>query len=185
MALRHVAAGVLVAAALLAALAGPALGQALAEDMDWGLAPPSQLRQPPYEGPTPTTIAGARVISTRGLQAMLAEAVPPVLIDVAGGEGHRTLPEAYWIPGAGRGANYIDDTQASLAALLARLTQQDKQRPLVFFCVSVTCWLSYNAALRAAAAGYANVYWYRGGLEAWREAGLPLADMAPASVQPQ
>jgi rhodanese-related sulfurtransferase len=43
----------------------------------------------------------------------------------------------------------------------------------VFFCSGVRCWLSYNAALRAVRGGYANVYWYRGGIDAWRAAGLP------------
>ena len=31
----------------------------------------------------------------------------------------------------------------------------------------------YNLALRVRHAGYANVYWYRGGREAWEVAGLP------------
>jgi len=31
------------------------------------------------------------------------------------------------------------------------------------------------AALRAVAAGYGKVYWYRGGIEAWTAAGLPTA----------
>ena len=31
------------------------------------------------------------------------------------------------------------------------------------------------AALRAVAAGYGKVYWYRGGAEAWMAAGLPTA----------
>jgi rhodanese-related sulfurtransferase len=49
----------------------------------------------------------------------------------------------------------------------------DRNMPLVIFCDSTVCWQSYNAALRAASAGYVNVYWYRGGVEAWRAAGLP------------
>jgi PQQ-dependent catabolism-associated CXXCW motif protein len=53
--------------------------------------------------------------------------------------------------------------------------------PLVFFCVNSQCWLSYNASLRAAALGYTNVYWYRGGIESWRAAGLPLARVAASS----
>jgi rhodanese-related sulfurtransferase len=34
--------------------------------------------------------------------------------------------------------------------------------------------MSYNAALRAIAAGYSNVLWYRGGIEAWKAAGMPV-----------
>jgi PQQ-dependent catabolism-associated CXXCW motif protein len=160
------------------------------EDRDWGIAASAQLRQPPYSAPTPLDIPGARTLSTQALKDMLESAATtttpatmPVLIDVASGDGHRTLPEAYWIPGAGRGANFIDEIQSTLIALLDRLTQGDKQRALVFFCVNTQCWLSYNAALRAVAAGYGRVLWYRGGLEAWRSAGLPLVEMGPSKVQ--
>jgi rhodanese-related sulfurtransferase len=34
-----------------------------------------------------------------------------------------------------------------------------------------------NLALRLLALGYTNVYWYRGGREAWEVAGLPEADL--------
>ncbi len=43
------------------------------------------------------------------------------------------------------------------------------------------CWGSYNAALRAIRLGYTNVHWFRGGVEAWQQAGLPLRDAAQAS----
>lgn len=45
---------------------------------------------------------------------------------------------------------------------------------MVFYCASTMCWMSYNAALRARALGYLDVLWYRGGIEAWKAAGLPL-----------
>lgn len=51
--------------------------------------------------------------------------------------------------------------------------------PLVFHCQSTQCWMSYNAALRAIHMGYTQVYWYRGGVEAWQSvqqaasAGMP------------
>lgn len=165
--------------------AGAADQAELDEERDWGVAPTSQLRQPPYSAPTPRTAPGVATIATQSLKALLeAERAPaPVLIDVASGDGHRTLPGAFWLPGAGRGTSFIDELQSSLAGLLEKLTGGDRQRPVVFFCVNTQCWLSYNAALRAAAAGYARVYWYRGGLEAWRAAGLPLVEMSPAKAQ--
>jgi PQQ-dependent catabolism-associated CXXCW motif protein len=115
------------------------------------------------------------MIVTAELQAMLESGSGPVLIDVASGEGHVTLRGAYWLPGAGRGIHFFDPLQAQLAQYLQQLSKGDKNRPLVFFCVNAQCWLSYNASLRAAALGYTRVYWYRGGIEAWKEAGLPLA----------
>jgi PQQ-dependent catabolism-associated CXXCW motif protein len=145
------------------------------ENVDWGITPSKRLRQSPYHGPTPLTIPGAQVVQTRELQAMLAGAAPPILIDVLSEGGHVTLAGAVWISGAGRGANFMDPVQSVLAQLLAQLSGGDKSRGLVFFCASSQCWLSYNAALRAVVAGYDRVYWYRGGIESWGAAGLPTA----------
>lgn len=149
------------------------------EDRDWGIAPTNRLRQQPYHAPTPREIPGAQVVQTRELRAMLAGANPPVVIDVLSEEGHVTLAGALWLSGAGRGTNFMDPVQSVLVPLLEQLTGGDKARPMVFFCASSQCWLSYNAALRAVAAGYTRVYWYRGGIEAWIEAGLPSARTTP------
>jgi PQQ-dependent catabolism-associated CXXCW motif protein len=154
------------------------------EARDWGVSPTNRLRQPPYHAPTPLTIPGAQVVHTRELQAILAGASPTVLIDVLSEEGHVTLAGAVWISGAGRGTNFMDPVQSALTQLLAKLSGGDKSRGLVFICASSQCWLSYNAALRAVAAGYANVYWYRGGIEAWGAAGLPTARTAGKAAAP-
>jgi PQQ-dependent catabolism-associated CXXCW motif protein len=152
------------------------------EARDWEVAPTNRLHRQPYHGPTPLTIPGAQVVQTRELQAMLASAAPPVLIDVLSDEGHVTLAGAVWIAGAGRGTNFFDPVQSVLAQLLTKLTHGDKARAMVFFCASSQCWLSYNAVLRAVEAGYDKVYWYRGGVEAWTAAGLPTARTAGATA---
>ena len=149
------------------------------EDRDWGVAPTNRLRQPPYHAPTPREIPGAQLVHTRELQAMLAGPDRPILIDVLSGEGHETLAGAVWLGGAGRGETFNDPVQTALLPLLAKLTGGNKAQPMVFFCASSQCWLSYNAALRAVAAGYARVYWYRGGIDAWRAAGLPTTGSDP------
>ena len=74
--------------------------------------------------------------------------------------------------------NFLDPVQSLMTQLLAQLASGDKAKPMVFFCASSQCWLSYNAALRAVAAGYSRVYWYRGGVDAWTAAGLPTARTA-------
>ena len=150
------------------------------ESRDWGIAPTNQLRQQPYHGPTPIQIPGAQVMQTRQLQAMLAGPASPILIDVLSDPGHLTLAGAVWLSGAGRGANFLDPVQSVLTQLLRQLSGGDKSKPMVFFCASAECWLSYNAALRAVAAGYSRVYWYRGGVEAWVAAGLPTATTSGA-----
>ena len=145
------------------------------ENRDWGIASTNRLRPQPYHGPTPLRISGAQVLQTRQLQAMLAGPGSPILIDVLAEEGHVTLAGAVWLSGAGRGVNFLDPVQSLVTQMLAQLAGGDKARPMVFFCASSQCWLSYNAALRAVAAGYSAVYWYRGGVEAWVAAGLPTA----------
>jgi len=145
------------------------------EDRDWGVAPADRLHLPPYHAPTPLQIPGAQVVQTRQLRAMLAAPGAPILIDVLSEPGHVTLPGAAWLSGVGRGTNFVDPVQFLLVELLGRLTGGDKTRRVVFFCANSECWLSYNAALRAVAAGYSGVYWYRGGVEAWVAAGLPTA----------
>lgn len=176
--LRALACAVLFLAAGVQAQLGPGEYGYADESRDWGIAPTNQLRQQPYHGPTPLAIPGARVVQTRQLQAMLSGPDKPILIDVLSERGHVTLPGAIWLSGAGRGANFLDPVQLLLTQLLEQLAGSDKSRPLVFFCASSQCWLSYNAALRAAAAGYKRVYWYRGGIDAWTAAGLPTARTA-------
>ena len=59
---------------------------------------------------------------------------------------------------------------------LDEVTGGDKAKPVVFYCLSQMCWLSYNAAMRAVEAGYTNVLWYRGGIESWKAAGNRMTD---------
>jgi PQQ-dependent catabolism-associated CXXCW motif protein len=179
------AAGAIALACVLLAVPGSVNAQAREkgyadEDRDWGVAPTNRLRQQPYHGPTPREIPGAQVVQTRELSAMLAGAHPPVVIDVLSEEGHVTLAGALWLSGAGRGTNFVDPVQSVLVPLLEQLSGGDKAKPMVFFCASSQCWLSYNAALRAAVLGYSRVYWYRGGIEAWRAAGHALEPLGAA-----
>lgn len=43
------------------------------------------------------------------------------------------------------------------------------------YCLSPERWMSYNVSLRAINLGYTNVLWYRGGIESWKKAGLPVS----------
>ena len=153
---------------LAACLAAPALAN---EDVDYGLAPVSTLRTADFHAPTPREIPGAKTIGTSALRESLQAQPQLLLFDVLGGEAHASLPGAVWLPGAGRGQSFTDTVQARFAQVMNALTKGDRKRPLVFFCQGPQCWLSYNAALRAVALGYEAVYWYRGGIEAWIEAG--------------
>lgn len=147
------------------------------EAADHGVMPQAELRRGEHDAPTPLAVPGARTVTTAELRRLLQRPPPerPVLVDVLGGEGHRTLPGAAWLPGAGRGESFDDSLQARLGAALAALSGGDPGRPIVMLCANARCWLSYNAALRAVRLGYTNVLWYRGGIEAWGEGGGALA----------
>ena len=146
-------------------------GDAAADDSGARVMPSAALRLSDYSAPTPLAIPGAQVIDTPALRERIAAGSPQLLFDAIGGEGHDSIPGAIWLPGAGGGSDFGDAVQQQLAKTLALVTAGDPGRPLVFFCVNRNCWLSYNAALRAVRLGYREVYWYRGGLQAWRAAG--------------
>jgi PQQ-dependent catabolism-associated CXXCW motif protein len=148
------------------------------EDRDWNVAPTAELRTADYHAPTPRAIPGGRVVRTTELEAMRAGEPKPYLIDVLGGEAHRTVAGAFWLAGAGAGDMNAGESRRFLDAV-AKFAAGDRSRPIVFFCADSRCWLSYNAALRAIAAGYTNIMWYRGGLAAWHHAGLPTTQSEP------
>lgn len=50
----------------------------------------------------------------------------------------------------------------------------DKNKDIVVFCNSGTCWKSYKAAIALAKAGYTKVYWYRNGFPDWKARKLPV-----------
>lgn len=155
---------------------------------------PAGLRQDHYRSPTPACVPNAITLETTGLQHLLAEQ-QPVLLDVfailrrvdAGfgntwlpSEAHESLPNSIWLPNVGYG-KLEPDIEAYFQRELQRLTQGDKTKPLVFFCVA-DCWMSWNAAQRARDYGYSQVYWYKLGVDGWKEAGLPLHAAEPVAI---
>ena len=139
------------------------------EDRDWSVPPTKEYRTGDYHGPTPREIPGGRVVSTYELSQMMQRQPRPYVIDVLGGTIHRTISGAFWMIGAGAG-DMTKDEEKRFVEAMGKFAGGNKSQPLVFFCVDSQCWLSYNAALRAIAAGYTNVMWYRGGVAAWRQA---------------
>lgn len=158
---------------------GPAQGNdALArlaqmERQDMGVAPTAQLKAGGLHGPTPNAIPGGRLVTTAELVALLQNPQSGALVfDVLGGP--QVLPNAVPVVPAAQGGSFQDETQRNFGQYLQQVTQGRSDRPMVFYCQGLQCWMSYNAALRAINLGYTNVLWYRGGVEAWQQAGLPL-----------
>ena len=142
-----------------------------AERKDYGVQPTRQLHGQMH-GPTPASIPGGQVITTQGLvQLAQSNQVPFIVFDTLGGP--EALPGAVPAVWASQPGSFSDQVQRQLVQTLQQRTGGRKEIPLVFYCASDQCWMSYNAALRAINAGYTNVLWYRGGIAAWKAAGLP------------
>jgi len=150
------------------------------ERADQGVPASTELHSGAMHGATPASIPGGQVVTTRQLVATLgarreggANALPPLLLfDVLG--GMERLPGALNAVPAHQAGSFDDNVQREFGAYLKQVTQGRQDLPLVFYCASTMCWMSYNAALRAIRMGYQKVGWYRGGVEAWKEAGLPI-----------
>jgi adenylate cyclase len=147
----------------------------VAEDAPAAPTQPTDL-PPQVTGLTPNEVLGGRIITTEALTKLLSRS-DVVVLD--GEFGRLSIPGAVSLPWMSRGGAVIDDMQPEFARLLAKLTDGDKTRPIVTLGVSAYHWPGYNLARRAAALGYRNVFWYRGGRDAWAAAGLPMDKSRP------
>lgn len=197
---RHGAgAGLLAAgAAALALAAAPALAESAAAHRARAPAlfdPDTGFRIDRHRAPTPDDAPGATTVDGAAMRA--AAAGGAILIDVTAegagvwfeGDGewvghaaHETAEGAVWLPQVGHG-RLSQEIEAYFRGALARLTGGDPTRPLLIFC-HADCWMSWNAAIRAASWGYA-VSWAPLGVEGWVEAGGALAPAAPYALPAQ
>jgi PQQ-dependent catabolism-associated CXXCW motif protein len=140
------------------------------ERKDFGVQPTGELHTGGMHAPTPASIPGGQVITTKGLIPLLGNAeLGALLFDVLGGQ--EMIPGARGAVPASQPGSFSDQNQQDFGRYLESLTRGNKETPLVFYCLSSHCWMSYNASLRAIHLGYRNVLWYRGGIEAWKAAG--------------
>jgi rhodanese-related sulfurtransferase len=70
------------------------------------------------------------------------------------------------------GAIGLPNTETNARTL--RKYVPSKSTPVVFYCNGIRCGRSVKAAKIAIAAGYKNIYWFRGGMEEWEGKGLPV-----------
>jgi TolB-like protein/DNA-binding winged helix-turn-helix (wHTH) protein len=140
-------------------------------DADFGVPADDNLRQS-IPGLTPTTAPGATTIRTAELQQFLTER-KPVVIDPLYASWGWSVPGAVGLKDAGRGGSTSDTMEDRLRKKMQALTKGDLSTPIVAVSWNVERFDGRNLALRLVALGYTNVYWYRGGREAWEVAGLP------------
>jgi rhodanese-related sulfurtransferase len=143
------------------------------EDADPGL-PADDILHADYEAVTPVGVPGAQTIRTPEL-ATLLEARRPLVLDTTYWGG--SIPGAIALWGSGIGGSVLDEYQDRLRRKLHRLTAGNSGVPIVTVGWNAERYQGRNLALRLAALGYTDVYWYRGGREAWVAAGLPTAEV--------
>ncbi|MBE3636996.1 PQQ-dependent catabolism-associated CXXCW motif protein [Mangrovicoccus sp. HB182678] len=153
---------------------------------------PAGYRMQDYRAPVPATLAGAQVLDAAAAhalwqagQAAFVDVLPRPVRPGTLPEGtiwrdppRPSIPGATWLANSGYGDLAPADAERFLAALEA-LSGGDPAHPLVFFC-KAECWMSWNAARRALAAGHRSVMWFPGGTDDWAAAGHPLAPATPA-----
>jgi rhodanese-related sulfurtransferase len=178
-AIRQLALSLIVAACL----ALPAFGQPsptgnyASEAQDFGVPPQDILHMGQPHAPTPMSVPGAKTITTADLYGRLTARQPMVLLYVNEAQDGLAIVGAHGLDGAGRGQSLDDVVQARLTQKVDQLWVHNKDPPHTF-CFDSHCWLSYNTALRLVKAGYRNVFWYRGGREAWTAEGFPLTTLS-------
>jgi len=150
------------------------------EAVDHQIAAPKALH-PGTEMHGATPLAGPEgsfTISTDALVKLYKAEKRLVVLDVLHSKtlNRQTLPKASWIYGAGWEQAEVNKMIGSQFQHAMRTLAPRKDTPIVSYCSNRDCWLSWNTALRLRQAGYKKVYWYRGGIEAWRAANLPLVE---------
>lgn len=156
------------------------------EDSDMGGVVPQTLRDgSEIHAATPSTgPSGSRVISTRELVKLFTAEPTLVVIDSLDMQAAKkqTLPKANWLNGAGWAETKFNKIiDKNFAMVMARIAP-NKGTPIVSYCSNWECWLSWNTTMRLSALGYTNLYWYRGGIDAWMAAKLPVVE-TPITAQ--
>jgi PQQ-dependent catabolism-associated CXXCW motif protein len=153
---------------------------------------PEGYRMDDYRAPSPATVAGGVMLDTDAAH-QLWESGAAVWIDVLPAPRrpenlspsalwmplpHRDIPGSLWLPDIGRGA-LSPEIEGYFRDHLATATKLRKDAAVVFYCLA-DCWMSWNAAKRAASWGYTQIYWYRDGTDGWDAAKLPMQNAEPA-----
>jgi len=113
---------------------------------------------------SPETIDGTQRVEAEGLIQLVNRNENQVIIDsrISSDRKLGFIPGSISLPDT-------DTDCESLASLIAK-----KSDPVVFYCNGPKCRRSDNAVVIARECGYKNIYWFRGGIEAWRENNYPI-----------
>ena len=171
-----------VTASAMAALKPPAERFFANEEFGGNMTSAKGMRTQKMVDTTPQNLDGIAVVGTQALARALQGSTPPVLIDV--GYSPTTLPGAKALVFGGFAYDEVAKEQAYEARFLGllKLLSPEPSAPLVFFARNREWWHGVNASLRARKLGYTQVGWYRGGLDSWQAAGLPVVPTVVRAV---
>ena len=139
------------------------------------------------ESDTPATLAGATVVEGAAAARDWIAAHKAAVVDVSSApvkpahmapgmvwlpSAHQDLPGSVWLAGAGRAVLQPERAAAYVGAVSA-VAGAPPGRAVLVYC-HPHCWGSWNAAKALVQAGYKQVAWFPGGIEAWARAGYPL-----------
>ena len=141
------------------------------EEADFGV-PVDEALHCELAGLTPTEAPGANTIRTPDFVELLAR-IRPIVVDTMTYTWGHSIPGAVGLKHAGLGGNFTDEAQDRLCSKMLELTHHNLDKPIVAVGWNSERFCGRNLALRLVALGYTNVYWYRGGREAWEMAALP------------
>jgi PQQ-dependent catabolism-associated CXXCW motif protein len=157
---------------------------------------PDGFRIAQFMSAVPEAAPGAATVSTPRVKAM-ADAGEAVLIDVLPAPRRpkglpatslwlpperRDIPGSVWLPNVGYG-RLSDELDRYFRTNLQRFSDGRRDKEIIIYC-RAECWMSWNAAKRAAAYGYTRVYWYPEGTTGWEAAGLPLKRNESVPLEP-
>jgi adenylate cyclase len=153
----------------------------VSEDVDTGLPMTEGVRSANLIDRTPIGAPGVSTIKTSELRALIGDGEAsasgelPLLLSTNCGNCLRVaIPGTNFVPDAYRNGVLSAAKRQALKALIDQLLRGDRTRRVITSSWNAAFWDARNLAIELAALGYPNVSWYRGGLEAWDVAGLPL-----------
>jgi ABC-type phosphate/phosphonate transport system substrate-binding protein/rhodanese-related sulfurtransferase len=130
---------------------------------------------------TPRQLPGATVVSAQEVDGLLKKGATLYDTRTAEEYSQRHIQGAKLLPYVEKSRKEVGFDVKQDQFDLSKLVQ-DKNAPVVFACNGAECWKSYKASQAAIAAGYKQVYWFRGGFPEWNLAGLPTGT-APTLAQ--
>jgi len=113
---------------------------------------------------SPETIDGTHKIEAEGLIQLVIQNENQIIIDSRISSDRKL--------GYIAGSVSLPDTETNCESL-ARLIPE-KSDPVIFYCNGPSCRRSDDAAVIAVGCGYTNVYWFRGGIQAWKAGNYPI-----------